>query len=554
MVNPITAADSIQSALENKSFDTGATSDAGALSGVEMFPVSRGAGKVQTTLTKLATWVIGTFAGYTQSGTGALARAIQSRLQDIVSVKDFGAVGNGTTDDTVAVQNAINSLGATGGTVVVPRNMKLLVGSNLTVAPNISLVGPHNFVGTPGSNNSTAYGSVGALILSSTATITLSSGSSLRGLLIYRQGMVFPAVDASLFAGTAVTINGDDAAIERSMILGFNKAIYSNGFQRPRIEYLFHDNVNGIEIANCLDIPYISNCHAWPFATIANGTGYATSIRTGIAYYIHDTADWAKLTNCFSWGYFRGIELLNANSVTLLSCGADNAFSGGLPVNANSIGIALLGTTSDARIIGCQAAAQAQAGIYVDTSVGSITKIIGFDCWGGSTHGVQVDQGDCTVSNSTFGGLAAIQNGVTTNTTSGRISIAGNRFAQITGNPVNIVQASSTVFIGPNDYGAYTGQVASAGLQAPTIASASPLVIPNTGDIFDISGTTGFSVLDYGWMGRQVTLVFTGALTMTGSTGVNSLNIAGGTFTTASGSCITLKHNGNNWFEVGRKA
>jgi hypothetical protein len=43
---------------------------------------------------------------FTQSGTGALARTVDSKLKDVVSVKDFGAVGNGVADDTAAIQAA----------------------------------------------------------------------------------------------------------------------------------------------------------------------------------------------------------------------------------------------------------------------------------------------------------------------------------------------------------------------------------------------------------------------------------------------------------------
>lgn len=41
--------------------------------------------------------------GFIQSGSGAVARTVQSKSRDIVSVKDFGAVGNGIADDTAEI-------------------------------------------------------------------------------------------------------------------------------------------------------------------------------------------------------------------------------------------------------------------------------------------------------------------------------------------------------------------------------------------------------------------------------------------------------------------
>ncbi len=57
---------------------------------------------------------------FTQSGTGAPRRLIESKLQDVVSVKDFGAVGDGTVDDTAAIQAAVDATKGTGKTLYIP--------------------------------------------------------------------------------------------------------------------------------------------------------------------------------------------------------------------------------------------------------------------------------------------------------------------------------------------------------------------------------------------------------------------------------------------------
>jgi hypothetical protein len=44
---------------------------------------------------------------YDQGGTGSVSRTVEAKLQESVSVKDFGAVGDGVADDTAAFTSAI---------------------------------------------------------------------------------------------------------------------------------------------------------------------------------------------------------------------------------------------------------------------------------------------------------------------------------------------------------------------------------------------------------------------------------------------------------------
>jgi hypothetical protein len=65
-----------------------------------------------------------TDVSFIQAGSGAVTRTAQAKMRDIIDARDFGAVSDGVTNNTAAVQSAINSIGVYGGTVYIPDGAK----------------------------------------------------------------------------------------------------------------------------------------------------------------------------------------------------------------------------------------------------------------------------------------------------------------------------------------------------------------------------------------------------------------------------------------------
>ena len=72
---------------------------------------------------------------FLQAGLGAVPRTVESKLRDTVSVKDFGAVGDGTTDDTAAIQAALN----TGKSIYFPEGT-YIVSSTINATSLVDVV------------------------------------------------------------------------------------------------------------------------------------------------------------------------------------------------------------------------------------------------------------------------------------------------------------------------------------------------------------------------------------------------------------------------------
>ena len=74
---------------------------------------------------------------YVPAGVSAVATTVQTKLRQTVSVKDFGAVGNGVADDTAAIQAALNS----GAKKIYAPSGTYKILSTLTIPTGVSLEG-----------------------------------------------------------------------------------------------------------------------------------------------------------------------------------------------------------------------------------------------------------------------------------------------------------------------------------------------------------------------------------------------------------------------------
>lgn len=103
--------------------------------------------------------------GFAPSGTGAVGRNVQAKLQEFVSVMDFGAKGDGVTDDTGAIQAALDAT-ANGGNVLFP----LTTSNTYLVSSALKFYSGQKLMGAGGVGISTG-GTILRLTASSTSVI-----------------------------------------------------------------------------------------------------------------------------------------------------------------------------------------------------------------------------------------------------------------------------------------------------------------------------------------------------------------------------------------------
>ncbi|WP_045761148.1 glycosyl hydrolase family 28-related protein [Xanthomonas albilineans] len=245
---------------------------------------------------------------FKQSGTGAIARSMAERASDTLSIKDF-AKGDGTTDDTAAVQAAANEAISSGRELIVP------AGTYRLTAP--ILVGGRFAMRGCGFDPETQKGA--CFFLAHTGRgfdFTPSSGTQTIGNAICGIGTrrTQPTPAASWAPNNhdwdfyAYQSGGGDFLFEDVVLLNATQGITATG------RVMFR-NVRGQAFKTFISTPFNADttrfidCHQWPFWSASSGV--KTYMLANLTAFRLARVDNPLMAGCFSIWHNVGVAIYN---------------------------------------------------------------------------------------------------------------------------------------------------------------------------------------------------------------------------------------------------
>lgn len=300
---------------------------------------------------------------FTQSGTGAVTRTVDSKLRDVVSVKDFGAVGDGVTDDLAKVKAALESgKVADGGGLsyaingtLKPTSFKGLtnatliqVGNNTSANVNtLEIEGISDFLIenvniNTGSNVTTLFADDGNNALKIAGT---QSGSGAGTSTTYIENFNISNVN--------VTGNGCGTGIHVRHAKRFN---VTNCTVQNRVSGSSpdptNDSQNGFQINNCANFA-ISGCQAYNLKTRLSGVDTLKWTRGFLFAEIRD----CTINGCVSTATDQGFDfsggVIDGTSPSSYEGNRRFTLSGCAANSSGTYGFKFANVTHDGLITGC---------------------------------------------------------------------------------------------------------------------------------------------------------------------------------------------------------
>lgn len=257
---------------------------------------------------------------------------------DTVSVRDFGAKGDGKTDDTAAFQKALDSFGKAGGVVEAPRGTYYFAG-HLNIPNGVTLEGvwrsvpAHNGIRNPGLPKPTDDGTT-FLVTESAGKedgppfLTLNTNATLKGVVLY-----YPEQkpdDAPTPYPWAIAMRGKNPAVLDVEMLNPYNGIDASQNERHLIRNVQGQPLRrGVWVDSIYDVGRIENVHFNPWWSMRPKL-FQWQMANGEAF-IFGRTDWQYVLNTFCFGYNVGYKFVQtkdgATNGNFLGIGADDCWT-----------------------------------------------------------------------------------------------------------------------------------------------------------------------------------------------------------------------------------
>jgi hypothetical protein len=377
------------------------------------------------------------------------------------------AKGDGVSDDTAAIQTALNDAGSKGGGIVFLPLGNYYIASHLSVPAQTTLSGIWRIPTAYSQNKGTTLLAVeNAGNTSGVPFITLQgANSTLEGVTIFYPEQVQnnppTAYPWAIRAG-----GGDNVTIQNVLMvnpyLGVDFATHASG--RHLIRSLYGQPLRvGIAVDQCYDIGRIMDVHFWPFwSNDANVRAFVQN--NGVSFDFMRT-DWEVVQDIFSLGYAIGARFRASAS------GAMNGQMSNVNFDGVDIGLQLLATQpyvihiSNLNIANSGGGAN-RIGIQALPGTNCDLNVNGASFWGSILQGVSWNNaGLFSLSNARFINWSASLPAI--DIISGRAMLQGNYFKDGTATAIHVGAGTDRGMIMANELAGNT-----LSLQGPKTLSA----------------------------------------------------------------------------------
>ncbi len=267
------------------------------------------------------------------------------------NVREYGAAGDGKTDDTAAFQKALDAAaGAGGGVVYAPRGNYFFAG-HLSVPNAVTLKGvwesvpAHNGIRDQGLPKPTDDGTTFLVTESrgkedGPAFITLNNNSTLKGVVFY-----YPEQNPSEEPAPypyAIAMRGKNPAVLAVELLNPYNGIDASRNERHLIRDVQGQPLRrGVYVDSIYDIGRIENVHFTPWWSVKPKL-FSWQQQNGEAF-IFGRSDWKYVFNTFCFGYGVGYKFIRSQAGVcngnFLGIGADDCYTAMTVENCAPMGL-----------------------------------------------------------------------------------------------------------------------------------------------------------------------------------------------------------------------